>query len=77
MVENFKNNRTIITVDCRELLPPEPMIKVMEAVMQMKDDEAVRMLHRHTPRHLFPKPATMPKIGVKRKKRKGISSGGA
>lgn len=51
----FQTNRKIIMVDCRELFPPEPMIKVLKAVEKMKDDEAVLMLHRHNPVHLFAK----------------------
>ena len=49
------NSRKIITIDCRELEPPEPMIKVLEAVQLMGDDEAVIMVHRKRPRLLFPR----------------------
>ncbi len=55
MTDIIRNTRTIITIDCRDLEPPEPFVKVMEAVGRMKDNEALLMLHRHTPRHLFPK----------------------
>jgi len=55
MADIFKDNRKIITIDCRELIPPEPLIKVMKSVEDMKDDEAILMLHRHNPCHLFPK----------------------
>lgn len=55
MADNIKNNRKIITIDCRELLPPEPLIKVMQSVEYLKDDEAILMLHRHEPCGLFPK----------------------
>ncbi len=56
MSENFpKINRTIITIDCRELLPPEPLIKVLEAVEHMQDNEAILMLHRQKPCLLLPK----------------------
>ena len=55
MIDNIKDNRKIITVDCRELLPPEPMVKVMQSVENMKDDEAILMLHRHNPCSLIPK----------------------
>lgn len=44
-----------ITVDCRELEPPEPMLKVLEAVSGMADDEAVLMVHRQVPRLLLPR----------------------
>ena len=49
------NSRKIITIDCRELEPPEPMVKVLEAVHVMGDDEAVMMVHRKRPRLLFPR----------------------
>ncbi len=56
MLEDLPNiNRSIITIDCRELLPPEPLTKVLEAVEQMQDDEAILMLHRYKPRLLLPK----------------------
>ena len=45
----------IIIVDCRELEPPEPMVKVLEAVNDMAADEAVLMIHRKMPRLLFSK----------------------
>ena len=44
-----------IIVDCRKLSPPEPMIKVLEAVSSMKEDEIVIMLHRKVPYPLFEK----------------------
>ena len=46
--------KTII-VDCRNLEPPEPMVKVLEAVHDMRSDEAVLMIHRKMPRLLFSK----------------------
>jgi uncharacterized protein (DUF2249 family) len=55
MADNIKDSRKIITIDCRELLPPEPLVKVMTSVENLKDDEAILMLHRHNPCSLFPK----------------------
>lgn len=55
MESAFETDRKIITVDCRQLFPPEPMIKVLEAVEKMRDDECVLMLHRQSPVHLFGK----------------------
>jgi len=43
----------VITVDCRELAPPEPMIKVLEAVERLGPEEAVLMLHRKRPAPLL------------------------
>lgn len=48
-------NRKVITIDCRDLEPPEPFVKVLEAIEGMKDNEAVLMIHRKRPRLLFPK----------------------
>ena len=50
-----KKTLKIITVDCRELEPPEPMVKVLEAVEKMGKEEAVLMLHRKRPTLLFPR----------------------
>jgi len=55
MTDNIKKTRRIISIDCRELLPPEPLVKVMTSVENLKDDEAILMLHRHNPCSLFPK----------------------
>jgi len=55
MTDNIKKTRRTITIDCRELLPPEPMVKVMTSVENLKDDEAILMMHRHEPCSLFPK----------------------
>ncbi|MDP6179226.1 MAG: DUF2249 domain-containing protein [Desulfatiglandales bacterium] len=49
------NERRVIPVDCREMQAPEPMIAVLEAVSGMQENEAVLMLHRQKPIHLFPK----------------------
>ncbi len=42
-------------IDCRELLPPEPLVKVMQAVERMQAGETVKMLHRQKPCVLLPK----------------------
>jgi len=55
MTDYIKDSRKIITIDCRELLPPEPLIKVMQSVENLKNGEAILMLHRHNPCSLFPK----------------------
>ncbi len=44
-----------IVIDCRELEPPEPMVRVLEAVQKMADNEAVLMVHRKYPRLLIPR----------------------
>ena len=53
IVEN--RDLKVITVDCRELVPPEPMVQILEAIEKMGNDEAVLMLHRKKPNLLFPK----------------------
>lgn len=50
-----KKGLKIITVDCRDLLPPEPMVKVLEAVEKMGRNEAVLMMHRKKPALLLPR----------------------
>ena len=50
---HFQTDKKLIVVDCRELFPPEPMEKVLEAVHAMQEDEAVLMVHRKEPFHLY------------------------
>ena len=52
---DLKFSGKIIIVDCRELEPPEPMVKVLEAIHNAGSDEAVLMIHRKMPRLLFSK----------------------
>lgn len=42
-------------IDCRALPPPEPLIKVMQAVEQMQPGDTIKMLHRQKPCLLLPK----------------------
>lgn len=49
------SSKKIISIDCRELEPPEPMVKALEAVQLMKGDEALLMVHRKVPRLLLPR----------------------
>lgn len=43
----------IITIDCREMEHPEPLITVLAAVDKLKDDEVIKMVHRRVPYPLF------------------------
>ena len=52
---DLKFSGKIIIVDCRDLEPPEPMVKVLEAIHHAGSDEAVLMIHRKMPRLLFSK----------------------
>ncbi len=52
---DLKFSGKIIIVVCRELEPPEPMVKVLEAIHNAASDEAVLMIHRKMPRLLFSK----------------------
>ena len=45
----------IITIDCREMIPPEPLVRVMEAALKLDEKDALLMLHRKRPVLLFPK----------------------
>ena len=49
------SSKKIINLDCRDLEPPEPMVKVLEAVQAMTAGEAVLMIHRKVPRLLLPR----------------------
>ena len=49
----FQTDKKVIVVDCRELFPPEPMERVLEAVQAMQEDEAVLMVHRQEPFPLY------------------------
>ncbi len=49
------SSKKITSLDCRDLEPPEPMVKVLEAVQVMTVDEAVLMIHRKVPRLLLPR----------------------
>ncbi len=51
----FKTDRVIKTIDCRALLPPEPMELVLEAVELLDESSAVLMIHRKEPFPLYPK----------------------
>lgn len=52
--DSVTNKLSVITVDCRELEPPEPMVVVLEAVDKLRKTEVLKMLHRQAPRLLFP-----------------------
>jgi len=49
------SSKKTITLDCRDLEPPEPMVRVLEAVQAMTVDETVLMIHRKVPRLLLPR----------------------
>ncbi|MGK5090981.1 DUF2249 domain-containing protein [Deltaproteobacteria bacterium TL4] len=57
MIEDLlkQTKRELITIDCREMLPPEPLVRVLEAVESLKKTQAVLMLHRQYPCLLPPK----------------------
>ena len=42
-----------LVIDCRLLEPPEPMVKVLEAVGTLKDGQKICMIHRKKPVPLF------------------------
>ena len=44
-----------ITLDCSQMEPPEPMLRVLEQLDRLKQGEGIKMLHRMKPRLLFPK----------------------
>ena len=44
-----------ITLDCSQMEPPEPMLRVLEQLDRLKQGEGIKMLHRMKHRLLFPK----------------------
>ncbi|MDH3382113.1 MAG: DUF2249 domain-containing protein [Flavobacteriaceae bacterium] len=44
----MQKNKTI-TIDCREMQPPDPLVKVLQAADVLNDDEKIIMIHRHEP----------------------------
>ncbi|MBF0275309.1 MAG: DUF2249 domain-containing protein [Nitrospinae bacterium] len=55
MTDEIRKQKNIITVDCREMEPPNPMLSVLEAVEKMNKDDVVCMLHRKNPIPLYEK----------------------
>ena len=55
MNKEYIDSLETILVDAREMEPPEPLVRVMEAVDQFKSTEKVVMLHRHKPCQLLDK----------------------
>jgi uncharacterized protein (DUF2249 family) len=43
-----------VIIDTRELEPPEPLERVLEALCNLKPGEHIRMIHRFEPRPLYP-----------------------
>ncbi|MBF0238001.1 MAG: DUF2249 domain-containing protein [SAR324 cluster bacterium] len=54
-LKNTSGNQIILTIDCRELLPPEPLVRVLEALNVLEENQTLRMLHRQKPCLLFDK----------------------
>lgn len=51
----FNTDKKLKIVDCLELVPPEPMIQVLEAVESLQQGEAVLMIHHKEPFPLYQK----------------------
>lgn len=43
----------VIEIDCRLMEPPEPMVRVLEAVATLQQGQQIRMIHRHRPMPLL------------------------
>ncbi len=52
---NIADFENIIEIDVRELEPPEPMIKVLEAVSNLDNSTALLLHHHREPLMLYPK----------------------
>ena len=44
----------VIEVDARGLLPPEPMVRILEAVTELRPEGELRARTDRRPMHLFP-----------------------
>lgn len=55
MKKDYLDSLVTILIDTREMEPPEPLVRVMEAVEQFKETEKIVMLHRHKPCQLLDK----------------------
>ena len=51
----FKTDKKLNIVDCRELMHPEPMVRILEEVALLEDDRPILMIHRHEPFPLYQK----------------------
>ncbi|PIW98956.1 MAG: hypothetical protein COZ80_07930, partial [Ignavibacteria bacterium CG_4_8_14_3_um_filter_37_9] len=45
----------VIELDVRELVPPEPMIKILEALSQVDENTVLLVHHHREPMMLYPK----------------------
>jgi len=53
--ENIDERENIVEIDVREMVPPEPMIKILETLSKI-DDKTVLIVHHHRePLMLYPK----------------------
>jgi len=50
---HFQTDKKLVIIDCRDMFPPEPMERVLEAVHTLQDNEAVLMVHRREPFPLY------------------------
>lgn len=53
-----------ITIDVRDLTPPQPMMKILDALAKLKPGETLLVHHKRRPVHLYPKLA---ELGYKQK----------
>lgn len=51
----FKTDKQLQVIDCREMLHPEPMVRILEAVTLLEDDKLILMVHRKEPFPLYQK----------------------
>ena len=51
----FKTDKQLQIIDCRNLFPPEPMERILEAVETLGKDQAILMIHHKRPRLLYAK----------------------
>jgi uncharacterized protein (DUF2249 family) len=51
----FETDKQLQVIDCRALVPPEPMERILESVETLGKDQAILMIHHKIPRLLYAK----------------------
>lgn len=54
-LKNLAHKKNNIEMDVRGLEPPQPLLKIFEALENLKDDEALYVTHERKPIHLYPR----------------------
>lgn len=52
---NFPDSENVIYIDGRDCVPPEPMLRTLEACTSLKHGQKIRLVVPHVPHPLFEK----------------------